>query len=262
MQHIPDNEFDRLFKDQLVDSEVEPSITLWDRIEPQLAKRKSRRSPYYWAAAATVLVALSAGLLFTQNENQPLNAQQSTDIAGAKVETAEQRDVVQAEVPEDQVIARGTDVDTPTVNVGDQRQALPVAQDIAPEERKSLVAMQPGTNKVHHNHTTPVHKIEKPAEQVLEFPAAEVALADNNRPAATNSPVAIVDAITETTETIEIEQNTRPRIRNAGDLVNFVVEKIDKREQKLVEFRTDEDENSSLVAINIGPFKINQRKSK
>lgn len=262
MQHIQDNEFDRLFKDQLSDSEVEPSVNLWNRIEPQLAKRKSRRSPYYWAAAATVLIALSAGLLFTQNENQPMKAQQSTDITVSKVEAAEQRDVVQADVPEQPVVLRETDVNTRTVNVGDQRQAPPVAQDYAPDEKKSLLAMQPVVDKLHHNNTTLVQKIEQPAEQGMEFPAADVALADISVSAVTNAPVAAVDAITETTETIEIEQITRPRIRNAGDLVNFVVDKIDKREQKIVEFRTDEDENSSLVAINIGPFKINQRKSK
>jgi hypothetical protein len=56
--------------------------------------------------------------------------------------------------------------------------------------------------------------------------------------------------------------NERVRIRNAGDLVNFVVDKIDRREQKIVAFNTDDDDNSSLVALNIGPFRFNSKKHK
>ena len=52
------------------------------------------------------------------------------------------------------------------------------------------------------------------------------------------------------------------KIRNVGDLINFVVEKVDKREQKFLQFKSDDDDNSSLVAINIGPFKLNARKHK
>jgi hypothetical protein len=60
----------------------------------------------------------------------------------------------------------------------------------------------------------------------------------------------------------ENDQVEKKGIRNAGDLINFVVEKIDKREQKFLKFSTDEDDNSSLVGINIGFIKINSRKHK
>ena len=51
----------------------------------------------------------------------------------------------------------------------------------------------------------------------------------------------------------------RKGIRNVGDLVNFVVDKVDKRDKKLLHFNTDEDDNSSLVGINIGFLKLNKK---
>jgi hypothetical protein len=52
----------------------------------------------------------------------------------------------------------------------------------------------------------------------------------------------------------------RKGIRNVGDLVNFVVDKVDKREKKLVRFNTDDDDNSSIVGINIGFLKFNKKR--
>lgn len=48
-------------------------------------------------------------------------------------------------------------------------------------------------------------------------------------------------------------------IRNVGDLVNFVVEKIDKRDKKLIRFNTDDDDNSSIVGINLGFVRLNPK---
>ena len=50
-------------------------------------------------------------------------------------------------------------------------------------------------------------------------------------------------------------------IRNMGDLINFVVDKVDKREDKLIRFDTDDD-NSSLIGINIGMIKFSKKKHK
>lgn len=49
----------------------------------------------------------------------------------------------------------------------------------------------------------------------------------------------------------------------AGDrnLVNCVVDKVDKSEEKIIQFKT-EDDNSSLVALNIGILRCNTKKHK
>lgn len=250
MQHIPDNEFDRLFKDRLADAEVQPSAGMWDKIAPQIAPKKKRSMVLYWSAAASVMIALSAGLLFRPLEKIAVQAPVSE--VTTQQHSAENSD----QVSENEALNK----------VQDARVSSPVQADVYAGEHSSsseaqpmesteniLAAVQPTLKEDHHINTVPVEEAIVTAP--IEKPATENALAINN------TPVEVEPATTEAiTETSSVEQQTRPRIRNAGDLVNFVVDKIDKREQKLVEFRTDEDEGSSLVAINIGPLKINQRR--
>ena len=82
------------------------------------------------------------------------------------------------------------------------------------------------------------------------MPVEEIVLASNNDPALVKDDVS--------NENVEAPNRG---IRNMGDLVNYVVDKLDKREEKLLQFKT-EDDNSSLVALNIGMFKFNQKKHK
>lgn len=64
-----------------------------------------------------------------------------------------------------------------------------------------------------------------------------------------------------TDEPVNDNEQTNKGIRNVGDVVNLIVNKMDKRKDKLIQFRTDDDD-SSLASINIGPFKIGKRNKK
>jgi len=257
MQHIPDNEFDRLFKDRLMDAEVQPSEALWEHIAPQIVpKKKKRYAGLYWSAAATVLIAVSAGLLFKPQERIALHA---PTVSTAVKPSSEQPVQVESQLDAVEETMNGS-VTAATVKAGND-QALAKSQSemtgarlMATENNSS--AMQPNDEESHHHS---VAAVQEPALALIQTqPAAsnDAIVADQNDVAA-EDPIASVAL----DEPAERTQESRPRIRNAGDLVNFVVDKIDKREQKFLEFRTDEDESSSLVAINIGPIKINQRKN-
>lgn len=260
MQHISDNEFDRLFKDNLGEAEVQPSASLWGRIEPQISAKKRSRVPYLWMAAASVVVTLSAGLLFMQTDNQPVDVVNTAKIKpsiikGSKPE-AHKADVA-SNAGSSNAIARekitGTDktaVESSSEVISASVVENPLNESAMVKNEKSLIAMQPVPAEMHHTITTPDQEPEQVVGQVIATPEMETALAVTEKPA-----VALE-------EVREVEQPERARIRNAGDLVNFVVDKIDKREQKILEFKTDDDDNSSLIAINIGPFKLNQRKHK
>ncbi|MNL29759.1 hypothetical protein D3C87_1514530 [compost metagenome] len=81
---------------------------------------------------------------------------------------------------------------------------------------------------------------------------------------AMNEPVAGSNLKQEEKEDIvalKTEEPANKGIRNVGDLVNFVVNKIDRREKKLIQFDTDDD-NSSIVALNIGFIKLNRKADK
>ncbi len=251
MQHIPDNEFDRLFKDRLAHAEVQPSAELWDKIAPRIAPKKKRSIVLYWSAAASVMIAISAGLLFRPQEKIALQAPVAA-VAG-NAQSAGNGSEVSESVALNTVQEKNRESSRVRTDVyAGKIASAPKEQSIAPNEN-ILAVVQPVANADHHLNTAPIE--EAIVTTPLEHTAPDNALAINN------SPVDVEPAMAEAlTENGTVEQQTRPKIRNAGDLVNFVVEKIDKREQKLVEFRTDEDEGSSLVAINIGPLKINQRR--
>lgn len=64
-------------------------------------------------------------------------------------------------------------------------------------------------------------------------------------------------------DTASIYKNTvtpKKGIRNIGELVNFLVSKVDKREKRLIKFKTDAGDNSSIAAINIGIIQLNSKK--
>jgi len=253
MQHIPDNEFDRLFKDRLGDAEMQPSANLWDSIAPQIAPKKKRHTGLYWSAAATVLIAVSAGLLFKPQEKialhapevlqsaqssntQPLNDTDNTDATSETIYANAERSEIVVAAPVDAPVVSSMDVTAGVKENNDER-------------------VQPSEAENHHIITNAVQEpslaIAQTAPALVQEPSINEAEIDAEEVATT----------TAFEEPASRPQESRTRIRNAGDLVNFVVEKLDKREQKFVEFRTDEDESSSLVAINIGPLKINQRRN-
>ena len=64
MQHMPDKDFDNLFRDKFMDAEIEPSVNLWAKIEDQLEPRRKRTLPIYWMAAASIVIAFTAILVF------------------------------------------------------------------------------------------------------------------------------------------------------------------------------------------------------
>ena len=258
MQHIPDNEFDRLFKDRLMDAEVQPGADLWNRIAPQITTKKKRNMSVYWSAAATVLIAVSAGLLFKPQEKIALHAPivsvpvEVSAPAGNPVVSADHSANAENQItaPDDQ---SGSTEQINHALIGEKDSD---ASNNSIEHEKSLVAMQPVEEDRHHT----IIADEKPETTIatmVEPAISENALANSSKPANTEPELTMA-----LNEPAELEQQSRPRIRNAGDLVNFVVDKLDKREQKFVEFRTDDDEGTSLVAINIGPLKINQRRSR
>ncbi|WP_432712424.1 hypothetical protein [Pedobacter sp.] len=239
MQHIQDKDFDQLFKDQLTNAEVTPPAMAWTNIEKQLQPRPKKRLPVYWMAAALVLVALSAGLLFQKKDKIQLHGKE--DFA----KTTELPSPV---------------LDAPTAAVEDHSKiATPALVENAENEaeventEKVLVAMQPLAPAHHLND---INTTTKETAAIVEQENTLAVVAEKPQLlAVVSTPEPIVEtALAEVEEPAE-----RNGIRNVGDLVNFVVDKVDKREQKFLKFNTDDDDQSSLVSINIGIIRLNSK---
>lgn len=236
MQHIQDKEFDQLFKDQLGDAEVEPSAELWANIASELEPRRKRSFPLYWLAAAVAL--LVVGVTFLSSETEKIRLQAPSQIAGNMAADA----VLKPSRPETLSSVKPAPVAQGT--------PLVISPRLTAEEiKKNMIPLQPlVVNHRQDNGTAPqelviAQEIEHPKEEVMMARAEIVEQAAGN-------------------DIREASPSERRGIRNVGDLVNYVVDRVDKRENKVLKFDTDDDDNSSLIAINIGFIRLNSKRHK
>ena len=242
MQQMPDKEFDNLFKNKFEDAEIEPSANLWSNIEKQLEPKKKRTIPIYWMAAAAVTLSLSALLVFQKKEVIRLH--------GADTVAQVERPVANTKTVEEIVTVQGekeiASASYATAEVAPAKMEIEKAE-VQEFSKNSQVVVQPNP--------IPDRLLIKPmdAKPLDIMPANEVLVKED--------PIVMANIpANDSVEDSAKEQVSEKRgIRNVGDLVNFVVDKVDKREKKLVRFNTDDDDNSSIVGINIGFLKFNKK---
>ncbi|TDO23219.1 hypothetical protein [Pedobacter duraquae] len=244
---MQDKEFDQLFKDRFEEAEIQPSPALWGAIQAEITPVSKRRAfPGWWMAAAVVLVGVSAGLLFNKTEKIQLQGK-------AVVATATEHTPITVTADQSgKEVSTGTDLSLATKK--NNSLATDNQMDnkvLVVSEEKSLITVQPNEGLSHPLHIGNETLAKVDVGTVKENTNTDIAIASADIPATT------VDAVVN-----ENDQAEHTRIRNVGDLINFVVDKVDKREQKFLQFKSDGDDNSSLIAINIGPFKLNPRKHK
>lgn len=241
---MQDKEFDQLFKDRFEGAEIQPSANLWENIEEQLQPKRKRTLPvYWWSAAAVVMVTVGVGLLSPETEKIRLQAK--SEVAGTEVGLNGH-----AAVPESQVLTnRAAAGDQETRNVSTPLVIAPRYN--AAEEKNSLPALQPKTVDTRPDIKKPEALFAENVETKDKMGAVnEVMIANADLPADNSTEV-----------TTEASAPEHKGIRNVGDLVNFVVNKVDKRENKIVQFDTDDD-NSSLVSLNLGIIRFSKRSNK
>lgn len=235
---MQDKEFDQLFRDRFDGAEIQPSANLWNSISEELSPKPKRRLPVYWMAAAVAVIAVTVGLLMPKEEKIRL---QAAVVLNNEV------------APGSSVAKTLSQLSYVSSTATDKVESTPLI--IAPRVKltrseKELAALQPNTTTDRPVYKQPevVKELAK-VEPKVETPKEEVVLAK------VDLPVENTDVITET------EPQENKGIRNVGDLVNYVVNKVDKREKKLIQFDTNDD-NSSLVSINIGFIRFNKKSDK
>ncbi len=256
MQHMPDNDFDNLFRDKFMNAEVEPSANLWANIEGKLVAKPKRKFPLMWVAAASVAVVASV-MMFTQSGEKIY-------LQGSTVEVAAVQPAI--EQPVSAVVATAMDTAPaarPTVHTVTNRNlakrevpAEAVAQLV--EDQKNIIAsVQPSTSKEH----LPIKRAEVKTLDVTNtanvVPVVNTASDNNN-----GAMMANLGNLADDDTPEQVAETNKKGIRNMGDLINYVVEKVDKRDKKLIKFNTDDDDNSSIIGLNIGFVKLNKKNNK
>ncbi len=293
MQHMQDKKFDELFKDRFEGAEIEPSMDLWNNIEGELDPKRKRIVPVFWMVAASVMVGVLAialifnglkgnkdGALIAVNakpgtlDNKPgkLNSKpgQLRSSSGippavtiAPVVTAESSSPASAQSERNYVAAVSAKTSISSMESSKRRASEVYGAGSA--TKKDLTAMQPAERIARLNNQQVIAKMDftdlpkaKVHEAQAEIPTQKDAIVLAN----TNTPLATADEVgNENDEAVrKNDEADRKGIRNVGDLINFVVDKVDKREDKFLKFKTDDDDNSSLIGINIGMLKFSKRK--
>jgi len=246
---MPDKDFDKLFKDSFMDAEIEPSANLWGNIAEQLEPQKKRSFPVLWVAAASVAVVASV-LLFTQGGDKVY-------LQGAAVETVAVKRATEVQtlpvaVTEEVIadVAPEREVSTSNRNFLKREVVKSATAPIEEPQKNNFIAMQPSEKNEHlvikRGEVKPLDVT--PVEEVIANSKTETVYANN----VTKQDFDYLDD--------DGEASTNKKgIRNVGDLVNYVVDKVDKRDKKIIKFDTDDDDNSSIIGLNIGFLKLNKK---
>lgn len=254
MQHMQDKDFDNLFKDKFMDAEIEPSAHLWNNIKQELEPKRKRVFPIYWMAAACLLVAVT-GLILTQ-EKRTLRLHGKTETLAKTVDV---NTTVAEELQTSGNTAVKADYKEPVAKtnfhlVSNKKQSDEMIKNIQTD-------LQPKENI----ERLPIKPLDVMPYDVTKSETTVATANTGNTSPVNEQMMAQVDHAktpdTELTEEAESTQNKKG-FRNVGDVVNYVIDKVDKREKKLIRFNTDDDDNSSIIGINIGFVKLNSKKNK
>lgn len=253
MQHIQDKEFDQRLRDQFENEEIQLSANSWSDLE-RILHPQSKRGVLLksrWLVAASILLLSSLVVYLSSHTGDRVMSKERLALNNPVRE--EQRSGLENN---EQLNAEVTEKTSPNKPAGRKASSVPTVAIVKADSKKNarepelqavsltpakeeiiLSSLQPSSDLARHVDNKTLYKPEKLA--VLQVPNEVLSDTDN-----------------------EIEDTKQQRgIRNVGDLVNYVVDKVDKRAEKILKFKTDDD-NSSLIAINIGMLKFNQKKQK
>lgn len=249
---MQDKEFDRLFNSKLENFEIEPSSMVWDNIADELHGKKGKRNIVpYLSIAASIIILVSVGLLFfNQTEETFVKPVKRGKVVAKTFDDTTKSTVVKApettKAPTDEVAAVSKDMVfiAPKVVVDDPvNQAITKINDQVKTD--PIVINQPALAI-----TVPIQR-----ESVMIVPDKETSLA-----VITADKHQIETITTEATSTEIMETPVKKRgIHSLGGLIGALVAKVDKREDKLIEF-TERDENgSTITGLNLGLIKIKRK---
>ena len=262
MKVASDKKFDEFFKSSFEDFEVEPSANSWSKIAQEIKQKPKKKFPIFWSAAASVLIVLGIGLGLYTKPIEVIKLKPQTDDLTAKVEP-------KLEENKEQTLKNEQGAKNQEQKIGIEKPAL-----LANSIKKQPVRLQ---NKISEKNISkdatitskatvldlnnleedlarvkPVKRINSVAQQMIDDEAKQIkfngskytalALAQNTNDKNLNDDGAIT--------------GRKVKIKSVGDLVNFVVAKVDKREEKIIKVSKTEESDNEITGINLGLFKF------
>ena len=260
-----DKEFDKAFKSSFEDFEVEPTAKSWENISAQLnQKPKGKKLPIFWlTAAASVVIVLSIGISIYVNPTD--------DIIKLRAQ----------ETPKDVVIKEGSNLQAANKNNGNIGNDKVVKTDLHKSDKLINSSVKTNKNEAEIAKNKSLEKniipdatitpnanvlVVKKVEEVIAATkpvrkptVTEKIIAEENAKGTNlnNNQTAFAQNINDENLSNEGAQSDRKvKIKTVGDLVNFVVSKVDKREEKIIKVSKTEESDNEITGINLGLFKF------
>ncbi|GAB2694181.1 hypothetical protein GCM10027037_17100 [Mucilaginibacter koreensis] len=264
-----DKDFDQLFRSKLEHMEAEPSANAWQNIARQLDGPAAKKSIVpYLRIAATIVVVLTAGtwlmLKGTKTNDQAVD---SIKVAARNLpkstvlEEVKRSDEAQMQSSNPVTEAAQTPATVEPVNhmAAVHRQQQTVNEPAA----KQQLVVKPETVLPTENQPVLASVTQPTQPEVTHAVVPDVILAAQPTPKEETvfQTTANQSANTSLASNIATKPKTkRHGIRSLGDVVNLVVSKVDKRDDKLIEFTDTDDDEAVVTGVNLGLFRVKKDK--
>lgn len=252
-----DKDIDQLFKSSLEDVEITPTQTSWTDISNRLDAKPHQKKFPFWMAAASVLLVFGIGIgLYHQtdetiklhpNEDREMTANLVQDEASVLKNTPKQENSSVSLAEKKRIMIRKI---APTLGHADA--------DTTNDTSTANEALEPMSDNHEMTYTAVIQTVKIPkaklvTEQILH--QEELAPLKKIRVINLEDDQSEIELLSSS-----LEPNTkRLKIGSLGDIVNFVVAKVDKREEKIIRISKTEESDNEVTGINLGLFKFSKQ---
>lgn len=239
---MQDNEFDAYFKANFIGAELDAPADMWAKIENGLPQ-KNQRNFRLLGMVATLAIAVCAGLLLLQ-KNHKIKLHGKENTTSSQVATDVGRKIKSTKPAVDKPLGVSEGKGNAVVYKHNENQL------VKNKSPKKIPAVQPSRANLHlpNKSVLAMQKSDTINNITVKRVALAMAAPDKNRP--------VLEIGNDAQTSVKTEKRN---IDGIGDLVNYVVDKVDKRENKFIRFYSD-GEGTSLVSVNIGILKWNGKK--
>lgn len=248
---MQDKDFDKLFSSKLDDLEIEPSVKVWKGINEELGGNKRKKLIPFLSIAASIIMLISAGVLFIPKKKIALKSSFKNNLAIVKKSTVDSTATVKAQL--------ATSPKARMVAIVKRVKALHSVKAIG------YVETEKDDFKAENNNPAPTTtKQVLAAVEPFKSDIKQTSVIDSSKTLASikpvtqkpESPVAVA-AVIPASEDIPLASPVKKhKIRGIGDLLNVAIAAVDKRKDKIIVFADSDGDGTVVTGVNLGIIKI------
>lgn len=245
MSQLSDKDLDKLFSDALEDLTVDPSPKVWFAVENDLERQRiagRKLKLAKWSVAASVVLCMASIALYIGRQQK---------LAGDQIAVVNNNDhsmEKDGETRSRAVVIQSPKAQTQTTTNAEPTQSVePKESKKAPAKKKAVTEMKPKVT-LEEMEDTRLAMVDEPTTLESKSKAKVVAY-DQCSPEV--QPKLLHQALVNTNE----PENSKG-IPTIGDAINYIADKVDKRDKKFVAV----DKTARTFSLNLGLLKLERKR--